>query len=950
MATQCPYCGHALALRDAKPGRYTTTCPKCTKKFLLGIPADPLKPPVVAAMKSQLESGVEPDPVAVTVAPQAQRVDSNATMPHGSAANMDPNVTAPYATERADDARATGAWTSAPDDANVTAGHVPTGPKGSASETDVLGLAPTAPETIAAGATQVAGAAATTSVGDMPTTLGGYQVLKELGRGGMGSVYLARQLSLGRNVALKTMKPQWASDPTFVARFTREAFAAAQLVHHNVVQIYDFGEDHGTSYFSMEFVEGQSLAELLRKQKKLDAEAAVGYVLQAARGLKYAHDQSMIHRDVKPDNLMINSQGIVKVADLGLVKTPALAEEIERREASHAKAAPAEDTALTRADIAMGTPAFMAPEQARDAAGVDARADIYALGCTLYDLVTGRPPFEGRTAMELITKHQSEPVIPPDAIVKRVPKALSDIILKMVAKRPEDRYQDLGAVIKDLEGFLGISSTGPFTPREEHAETIERASVQFSNAKMARIRPKVVLGFLGACLAAVILCAILRRPILAGAFLGLGVLTAAASFVIHGFRKQTALFLKTREFMFSSSAADWLTWIAALVLFVIALVLFKLVWVWVAPCVAAVGLALVLDRLIDRRIEAEHAVPVADAEALLKTLRLHGLEEDAIRQFVCKYSGDHWEAFYESLFGYDAKLVARDQWGRGRQGRMRPKHAAWRDPIVAWIDNKQRARKEAKEKKLLQRLEERSLTAKGENLVTARRKAERAAEAMVTMAAEMRAAKTMRDQSAAPPPPIAKALRDAASKPEAHLVTREKGLLGRRTGPLDQILGPRVRFLAGAALTAGCLLWMNQNGILSGEHLQSVTEKVRSLDLETVKSVDLANVKQAASDAAKKLARTETPSEAKPLELPMVPAAITRWFHGFGAGVAGLILLTSSLFRGFKITFFALPAALIAFLGPEFGIPAIGPLTAPATSMAVGIALLVAGILFGRRR
>ena len=132
--------------------------------------------------------------------------------------------------------------------------------------------------------------------------LGPYTLEKLLGRGGMGAVYLARQLSLNRNVALKVMKPQWASNATFVARFTREAYAAAQLTHHNVVQIYDFGQDKGTTYFSMEFVQGQTLGSLLREKRRLDVEEAAGYVLQAARGLKCAHDQSMIHRDIKPED------------------------------------------------------------------------------------------------------------------------------------------------------------------------------------------------------------------------------------------------------------------------------------------------------------------------------------------------------------------------------------------------------------------------------------------------------------------------------------------------------------------------------------------------------------------------------------------------------------------------------------------------------------------------
>jgi len=218
---------------------------------------------------------------------------------------------------------------------------------------------------------------------DIPERLGGYEVLKVLGKGGMGAVLLGRQVSLDRKVALKVMHPRIAKNPGFVARFTREAYAAAQLTHHNVIQIYDIGEERGQHFFSMEFVPGQSLMDLVKKDGKLAPEAAVGYILQAARGLRYGHNQGMVHRDIKPDNLMLNTEGIVKVADLGLVKLPS--GDLPQQ----AGALPPSDddtegnTELTRVGAAMGTPAYMPPEQARNSAAVDQRADIYSLGCTL---------------------------------------------------------------------------------------------------------------------------------------------------------------------------------------------------------------------------------------------------------------------------------------------------------------------------------------------------------------------------------------------------------------------------------------------------------------------------------------------------------------------------------------------------------------------------------------
>src|SRR5207248_2045361 len=173
-----------------------------------------------------------------------------------------------------------------------------------------------------------------------------------LGHGGMGTVYLARQLSLDRPVALKIMSKRWASDPVFVARFTREAYAAAQMWHPNIVAIHDIGEVDGSRFFCMEYVRGQSLADLVKRRGKLDPETAVGYVLQAARGLKHAHERGMIHRDIKPDNLLLDEQGVVKVADLGLVKTPAARRDDDRPACASSAGLAALPAGMTGARIA----------------------------------------------------------------------------------------------------------------------------------------------------------------------------------------------------------------------------------------------------------------------------------------------------------------------------------------------------------------------------------------------------------------------------------------------------------------------------------------------------------------------------------------------------------------------------------------------------------------------
>ncbi len=195
-----------------------------------------------------------------------------------------------------------------------------------------------------------------------PTFLGGCFVRRELARRTLGPVYLARQLSFHRDVALKVMKPQWASNPAFVARFTREAYAAAQLSEHHIASIHEFGEQKGVIYFTTEFVDGKSLATLVHESSPLEFKEAVGYVLQAARGLKCAHDQNLFHRDLSPEVLYVDQSGLVKVVDLGLAKTPdaAAAEEAAFSRKPAAAAVPSSDQ-TTLPSISIGTPGFSAP-------------------------------------------------------------------------------------------------------------------------------------------------------------------------------------------------------------------------------------------------------------------------------------------------------------------------------------------------------------------------------------------------------------------------------------------------------------------------------------------------------------------------------------------------------------------------------------------------------------
>jgi eukaryotic-like serine/threonine-protein kinase len=917
MAVQCPYCRHEISPRPAPPGMYTTVCPGCGRKFYLAVPEDPRQSPVAAPIPGERDrvtrvSTGQP-PVVLPPSVRAGEVDSKVS-------------DAPVMT--------------LPEHARSTPTLAGPAEPGRAFGGDAVAPVVRAPSTTWA----------QLGPGSIPRLLGGYIVLSERSQAAMGPEYLARHLWLGTNVTLKVMKLLWARNAPFVARFTREAYAAAQLNHYNLAPIRDFGEAKGTTYFCTEYVDGQTLAELTGQKKRLGAEEAAAYVLQAARGLRHAHDQSLIHRDIKPENLLLNRQGLVKVADLGLVNTPELAEAIEAISAGKAPPGTAADGSgkLTSADGTVGTPSYMAPEQARDAARVDARADIYSLGATLYFLVAGCPPFAGRSALEILNKHQAEPITPPDQLVKGVPGSLSAIILKMLAKKPEDRYSNLSEVIDALEGFLGVSSTASFTPREEQANVLDECVKTFNASRSARLRSWLLPGVLGACFALALISLLTGRLVGAGVFATLGLWTALADFVLVGIRRKTPLFVKLCDLISTGGLSEWLTAVAGIAILVVLLMILKLFWIWLGLAFLAIGIAVAFHAAFDRQVEAERSEPLDKVERMLRSIRLQGHDEDALRQFVCKYCGNRWEEFYEALFGYEAKREARDRWGRDEGGRLRPRFAACRDLIANWLDGRIAARREARETSMLWKIEERNLQSLGENLVTARRKARRSALAMVATAAEIEGSTRPQNGTILVNRSIAWSMREAAVTPEKVLLDHERGLLPvpdrERSslvgGAVTLLLGPKVRFLAGAALLAGCIAWMHQNSMISAEYATALVEAAKSGDVEGIQSHAQASVAHARDVAAQ-------PTQS--LDLPGVPPGLLAIVSSFGAGVGGLILIVSSLFQGIRITFFAIPAAAIPVLLARLWHPAVGGLDPSVVPSIVGAAILAAGLLFTRR-
>jgi serine/threonine protein kinase len=281
--------------------------------------------------------------------------------------------------------------------------------------------------------------------------IGKYDLLDKLGTGGTGTVFKARHRTLKRDVALKVLSRSLCKDKTFVQRFQREVETIAQLRHDNIVMAYDADEAKVGHFLVMEFVNGQDLASQVQKQGPMGVAEAVDCILQAARGLEYIHTQGMIHRDMKPANLLRDAGGTVKVTDLGLARVSS---------ASTALAS----NALTQAGGVLGTVDYMPPEQALDSTNLDHRSDIYSLGATLYYLLTGQPPFPGQTMMDTLLKHRDAPIPSLCATRQDVPAALDDLYRRMMAKTTATRVQTMSEVVSALQVIQASLSNSSVLP------------------------------------------------------------------------------------------------------------------------------------------------------------------------------------------------------------------------------------------------------------------------------------------------------------------------------------------------------------------------------------------------------------------------------------------------------------------------------------------------------
>src|SRR5579863_1721542 len=272
------------------------------------------------------------------------------------------------------------------------------------------------------------------------SVLGGrYEILQMLGEGGMGAVYKARDRELDRYVALKIIRPELANQPEVLRRFKQELILARKVTHKNVIRIFDLGEADGIKFISMDFIEGQDLRSLLNQKGKLSPEEATAIMLQVCQALDAAHAEGVVHRDLKPQNIMIDAQGRTTVMDFGIARSMEL-------------------TGMTQTGALIGTPEYMSPEQAKGQE-VDARSDLFTLGIIFYELLTGKTPYVSDTVVATLLKRTQERARPPSQLEPTLPRYLNDLVVHCLEIDPRDRYQTASEVLADLEAQRRTQST-----------------------------------------------------------------------------------------------------------------------------------------------------------------------------------------------------------------------------------------------------------------------------------------------------------------------------------------------------------------------------------------------------------------------------------------------------------------------------------------------------------
>ena len=302
-----------------------------------------------------------------------------------------------------------------------------------------------------------------------PLRIGNYEIIGKIGDGGLGTVYKARQISMSRDVALKVLHKKWLTDEEFKKRFLLEARLAGRLSHQNLIQVYDVGRDRGIYYFSMEFVDGETIEDMIERDGPLEPSKAVDFIIQVLRAITYIKNFDIVHRDIKPGNMMVTRKLIVKLGDFGFVKSKL-------------------DPMIATEGEVLGTPDYISPEQAMGMENIDWRSDQYSLGCSLYHMVTGKPPYEG-SGSSVMRQHIKSDLPDPRTVNSKIPDAVVQVLERMMAKDPNDRYIDTDLFFEDLE-LVKIGHDPTIARLDAGKSTIIRA-FKIEQVRAARAKTEV---------------------------------------------------------------------------------------------------------------------------------------------------------------------------------------------------------------------------------------------------------------------------------------------------------------------------------------------------------------------------------------------------------------------------------------------------------------------------
>mgnify|MGYP001063295264 CR=1 FL=1 len=795
-----------------------------------------------------------------------------------------------------------------------------------------------------------------------PRRIGRYLVLRLLGRSPRGKSLLARPTSLAGPVVLKLVEADRADDPIFVERHLREAMAAAQLDSPYLAPIVEIGRAGSSTYTALEYLPGASLAEELARRGPIDGRQAAAWILQAARGLAVAHAQGIWHRDVKPENLRLSPDGLVVVDDLGLETTPSLAaaesgRDQEGRKGPRGRGATAsQDAAPASSKIARaaaGTPTFMAPEQARDAILVDGRADVYSLGCTFYNLVTGRPPFDRRNASELISGHQNEPIVAPREFAPSLPHALSDVILTMCRKTPEERYPSMDVVVDVLENWLGLRSGPKTTDERGYNEAIQQAAHVLTESPAAKLRRLTLLGAGGAWLAFLLLLVALGAYQVALVIAGFGLLTSAALALTSKSSWPSGLADLAREVLLGDGPRSWIVTGVGLVVLVGLVLKSGLVCslLFLGLCVGSLIGA--FHYFVDRPFAAESSQAVAGVADALRRLRQAGYDERKLRAKLADAAGRGWEPLFAAVFGDRATAAERlrrlyDPSAGVLSGRL-----SWKSAVERGLAGVLERRRDRRLQRLFEQVEEARLEAEGVNQMTARRRSWRIAKALILAAAEWRDEQhALAGDSATPRavgPTLPQRLRNAVEEPDHVLAPHESGAgpLRRQFDALSALaFGRSARLAVGALLLAGLAFWSHTHQVVTAEQVGEAATQVGRIARQAAENADPSLLQDIEVDV-----QVERAKLFQPLGEPWLPESL-RAILAANLGAAGLLLVFAALFRSLVVGGFAFLAAAIILFGPALGLTSawLSPhFSPPAQAMVVGVAVLVVGVLVARR-